>query len=651
MSAVMQRMLRWFRSPRSLPLVLGLVVALPAAALIVLGVRILEQDRALAAQRRGELAQQAADRAVRILEQQAVLVFQRLDKPQWAPAASASPGSLELLLTPGGLRLEPASSVAWTPAPARLSEPGDEAFRIAEEAEFQSGDLASALALSRRLSAHRDPAIRAGALLRESRVLRKMGRPADAVQALARLAAVPGVGINGVPVELVARQARCTIAADRGDAAMLREESLRLQEDLNAGRWVLDRVTYELVTSRLAQWLGPEARRNVDLEALAAGVEWLVRERRVLPANGARIVRADAPPAIVMWTMTPERTAAVVELAEAAGRRWGALLERVAAPATVTLLSDAPEKGTSGRSSDVVVAVRMAPETGLPWNVIAAVPSDIDLGGLAARTRTVQAGLAAVLILAAAGGYLVIRMRRQEIVLATLQSDFVAAVSHEFRTPLTALTQFNELLEEDEALPAETRRTYHRAQSRATERLRRLVEALLDFGRMEAGRRPYLLQPLDAGAFVRDTIEEFRDGLDGSGVDIRVEVADANLAIEADGEALGRALWNLLDNAVKYAGASGAIRVSVAPVPGQEAPVAPRIAIAVSDSGPGIPLHEQTRVFQEFVRGAAASAAGIKGTGIGLAMAQHVVSAHRGRILLASEPGHGSTFTIELPHA
>jgi two-component system phosphate regulon sensor histidine kinase PhoR len=275
---------------------------------------------------------------------------------------------------------------------------------------------------------------------------------------------------------------------------------------------------------------------------------------------------------------------------------------------------------------------------------VASFPAGTAPDDLAGRQRTLITALVAVLTLAGAGGFVVFRLRRQEISMLRLQSDFVSAVSHEFRTPLTALRQFNDLLADD-ATPIDKQREYHRGQTRATERLHRLVESVLDFGRMEAGRRPYALQPVDAGALVRDVIEEFRHEIDGRGFNLHYNVAAGSHPVLADPEALGLAIWNLLDNAVKYSGDSRDVEISV----GQQA--AGRIAISVRDQGIGIPHEEQQRIFQKFVRGGKAISARIKGTGIGLAVAQHVVSAHRGQIVVTSEPGRGSTFTIAVERA
>ena len=125
-------------------------------------------------------------------------------------------------------------------------------------------------------------------------------------------------------------------------------------------------------------------------------------------------------------------------------------------------------------------------------------------------------------------------------------------------------------------------------------------------------------------------------------MDCAVSADGADCAMDADPDAVARALWNLLDNAVKYSGAGRRVFVTVGRQNGS-------LAITVRDEGLGIPRDEQAEIFNKFVRGAASRAHGIKGTGIGLAMVRHIVEAHGGRIHLESVPGEGSTFTIVLP--
>ena len=118
-------------------------------------------------------------------------------------------------------------------------------------------------------------------------------------------------------------------------------------------------------------------------------------------------------------------------------------------------------------------------------------------------------------------------------------------------------------------------------------------------------------------------------------------VPDEGPAVKADREALPQALWNLLDNAVKYSGQSPVVRIEVE--------AGNPVAIRVRDRGFGILPSERGRILRKFVRGSSAKACGVKGTGIGLAMVKHIVDAHAGKVLVESEPGKGSTFTILLP--
>jgi two-component system, OmpR family, phosphate regulon sensor histidine kinase PhoR len=158
---------------------------------------------------------------------------------------------------------------------------------------------------------------------------------------------------------------------------------------------------------------------------------------------------------------------------------------------------------------------------------------------------------------------------------------------------------------------------------------------------MEAGTSPYQLKPLELGSLVRSIVAEFADRPDGPHR-IDTLVADHLPLACADADALRNALWNLLDNAVKYSPNGGAIGVRVEQRD-------KRLPVEVTDHGLGIAWAEQRDVFKKFVRGSVALRERIKGTGIGLAMVQHVVAAHGGTIAVDSEPGRGSTFTIVLP--
>jgi signal transduction histidine kinase len=195
----------------------------------------------------------------------------------------------------------------------------------------------------------------------------------------------------------------------------------------------------------------------------------------------------------------------------------------------------------------------------------------------------------------------------------------------------------------DGRVPSEARRQeYYEGLRRASERLYRLVEGLLDFGRMEAGARQYRIESLDTGSFFRGVVEEFAEEATERGYRLEIAQQDNLPHVRADREALARALRNLLDNAVKYSPQHKTVWVSAVCENGQ-------VAMRVSDKGLGIGLHEQKQIFKKFVRAASADAAGAKGTGLGLTMVEHIVAAHGGHVRVNSEPGVGSTFTILLP--
>ena len=288
-------------------------------------------------------------------------------------------------------------------------------------------------------------------------------------------------------------------------------------------------------------------------------------------------------------------------------------------------------------------AIRTAAATRLPWTLhVATADPGADLSAFAARRRLLLLGFAVLALVLLAGSYFILRSIDREGAVARLQSEFVSAVTHEFRTPLTSLRQLSEMLSKGRVPTDELRQQSYDILARESERLQRLVESLLDFGRIEAGAVQYQLQRLDPRVLVREVVAEFEEHAAARGYHVELAGDGEYPPVRADREALGLALWNLLDNAVKYSPDCHTVRVEMASDRG-------RLAVHVRDQGMGIPPAEQKRIFKKFVRGAGSRAANIEGTGIGLAMARQVVEAHRGEIRLESEPGRGSTFTILLP--
>ena len=197
-----------------------------------------------------------------------------------------------------------------------------------------------------------------------------------------------------------------------------------------------------------------------------------------------------------------------------------------------------------------------------------------------------------LLLLLGGSAYFTLRGVTRELAVARLQSDFVAAVSHEFRTPLASLRHLSDMLSKGRVSDAEQRQHCYEFLSRESERLEKLVEGLLDFGRLEAGAHRYRFERLDITDLVRELVGQFQENMTPRGYRIELSVEMQSASVLADREALSRAIWNLLDNAVKYSPGSDTIWVVLAPE-GDSA------VIRVRDRGLGIPLSEQKEIFRK----------------------------------------------------
>jgi signal transduction histidine kinase len=342
---------------------------------------------------------------------------------------------------------------------------------------------------------------------------------------------------------------------------------------------------------------------------------------------------------VLLWRRSEDRLVALAVSPAYVREKWQSRIDSIRSSQEVALELTDPE--ADGPSVKAFSRNQLPLDTGLPWRITVAPANPLEeTAQSASRRHLLMGGLGLLLLVVAAGGYFVARSVKRELELARLQSDFVAAVSHEFRTPLTSLGQATELLVDGRITDPEQLKKYFEKQARATGRLRRLVESLLEWGRVEAGRTPYRMEKLDASDVVRAAVDEFRRDEPG-GHAIEYSPADAAVVIHGDRDALIRALRNLLDNAVKYSPGCPTVWVQLRSLDG-------RAEISVKDSGLGIPRNEHRDIFRKFVRGAAAKAHAIKGTGVGLAMVKHIVECHGGEIHLESEPGAGSTFTIVL---
>jgi signal transduction histidine kinase len=201
---------------------------------------------------------------------------------------------------------------------------------------------------------------------------------------------------------------------------------------------------------------------------------------------------------------------------------------------------------------------------------------------------------------------------------------------------------YGETLEMGRVSDAAQRDAYYRVITRESERLSRLIDNVLDFSRIEGGRRTYERALSAVEPVVRESLEPFAWQLAQGGFAVDVDVAPNLPDVRMDAAAVGQALSNLIDNAIKYSGDGKRLEVTAAVTDGA-------LHLAVTDDGIGIPAGEHTRIFEKFYRVGHSETQGRRGSGVGLALVRHVAQAHGGRVTVESRSGHGSRFTLVLP--
>jgi signal transduction histidine kinase len=252
-------------------------------------------------------------------------------------------------------------------------------------------------------------------------------------------------------------------------------------------------------------------------------------------------------------------------------------------------------------------------------------------------------GLLVAIFLAAilSGGGLLAREARLRAAEATQKTSFVANVSHELKTPLTTIRLYAELLEQGRVCDDARRADYLRTIGRETQRLARLVNNVLDFSRLEQGRKSWRLAPLDLTAAVAALLDAHALRLADAGLTLHRILPAAPLTITTDRDALEQILLNLLDNACKYAAGGGEITVDLTAV-------TDGIELRVHDRGPGIPPAHRARIFEKFHRVDDTLTAAQAGAGLGLSIAQQLARGLGGDLRHKDRPGGGATFTLTL---
>jgi signal transduction histidine kinase len=280
-----------------------------------------------------------------------------------------------------------------------------------------------------------------------------------------------------------------------------------------------------------------------------------------------------------------------------------------------------------------------------PWRyfVSAIKPKGATIEGISTRYLRWNFLMVTFMVLVlVAGMILTLRNVSREMELAQLKSDFVSNVSHELKTPLALIRLFAETLEMQRVRSQERQKEYFSTIRKESERLTQLIDNILDFSRIEAGKREYEFARVNVSDLVRQVIESYRFHVEQEGFVLKVKIDDSVPPLWVDRDALSQAILNLLNNALKYSLKEKVIAVTLAHDEHD-------VQISVEDRGIGIARGDQKKIFEKFYRASNSLVHDNKGSGLGLSLVQHIVKAHRGSIQVESRMGEGSRFTIHLP--
>lgn len=270
---------------------------------------------------------------------------------------------------------------------------------------------------------------------------------------------------------------------------------------------------------------------------------------------------------------------------------------------------------------------------------------DTNIDELARSSFLHSAGATVLVLLFLLGGIaLTVRATDREARLAQAKSNFVSNVSHELKTPLSLLSLFSEILELGRVNSEEKKTEYYRIIRHESLRLNKMIDNILNFSKIEAGRKTYDFAAADMAEVIESVLSSYRYQIVNSGFDVQTNIQAGLPPVLIDRDAMEQAISNLLDNAIKYSGKVKQLSITTKTL-GSE------LSIEIADKGIGIPRAEQEKVFEKFYRVGNGLVHDVKGSGLGLSLVKHIIEAHNGTISVESDVGKGSRFTILLPLA
>jgi signal transduction histidine kinase len=596
-----------------------LVAGIPCLLLFVLAWRMLEQERELERTRERERRVQfAADLGERMR--------QRLERVRLQLPAGITPDpvpDLVALRKGASLRLPWQSAESFSPWPESFAVRS--AIEAGEREELIAGNFAAASRhYQRALERSRRPDEAAYARLLLARALSHAGRPEEALENYRSVAAL-GPDLRDdlqIPLALYAMERLSAAGGTDLDGAML-EPYLQ--------------PSVELPPTALHLLEGIAKGIDAPSESIARRLHRIERGTQL-----ARHINAVLPPGMLeervdrwipygdwLWlvgTTTIEGEEAVIAVA--------------AEDLVRSMVRDDPSlQGlalTHGWEKGVASAGTAFPGLGLRLPPLAPAPDQTAVE----RRNFLFAALAFVILSSLIAAGLLLRDVRRETELAQLRSQFVSSVSHELKTPLSAIRMFAESLQMQRPSSSKQRDEYLDVIVNESERLSRLLDNVLEFSKIERGERRYRLEPRDLAEVVGAAMRAAAYPLQQKGFHVAIYIEENLPPVRVDEDALEQALLNLLTNAMKYSGESRDLQVRVERA-------GDHVAVRVIDHGIGVPPQEKEKIFEKFYR--ATNSEGVTGAGLGLAIVAHIARSHGGSLHLESSPGGGSEFTLAFP--
>ena len=663
--------------------VFALTILVPGGLLAALGVRALIQERRAAGAELEKRLERSTDLVAGAVQRELLAwqaaaarvgnntVFDSALLPEALRKAAGEPGGLALAAWgPDGLAVWPEKQLLYstTPQATAPSTSGDPTSLLAEaeDAEIRGKDYATAARLYGAMLKTAVAGDRPGLIHRLARTYRKAGRQNEALARFRELQSYSQF-IGAVPAALIATYEICSFSSIPAASDQLRACARDFYRDLVGARWPLEKSRYLFYASTARDWLQRAAPADPDLASLvqAEALKLALTEVIVSLAESGSISLSSRPTAVTVMTSTPHHLVVTWRDVTRDVPHFRAvvishrMLEADVWTRSVAVMDDglhvqiAAVDGGVLFQSDDLPDLRVQPPAPVVSRALAdrRLPVEVRMwprdpaalsADLARRQLSYIVMLGLVVLVMGCGAYFTTRLVRQELAVAQLKSDFVSAVSHEFRSPLTGIRQLGEMLVRGRVTSEERRQEYYQRITSESDRLSRLVENLLDFSRMEAGRREYRMEPLEVMSWLRGVAAEFQAQLPDATPEIRTAFPPVLPPIAADREALTCAIQNLLDNAVKYSPGQPTVWLDAERTGGG-------ITIRVRDTGEGIGDTDSARIFETFFRGTDDRTRRVKGAGIGLSLVQHIVSAHGGRVECHSRQGQGTTFSIHIP--